>query len=441
MPYTTTTLGQFVTQISEVMDDPGAVYWKSPQIVSTTYEALLAWGAYTNYWRERGSFSLDPTAPKPYYSLNEQLPTLRTRTWTLNQMVIDIQYMLLENPSGIAGTGMTGQVTIASILNAIKVTRNRFVLDTHLPLSVHDASASPPPPQGLVVFDQRSVFVHRASWKDADSGTWQTLWRQDEWAADHGTELWTITPGSPLQFSEASQSPLQLQLIPPAANDGLVETLDVYSLEMDLTNPSSTFDIPDEWVHAVKYGALSYILYGEGQIKDVLRAEYAEQRYQQAVQIAKEARSVIRLTCNGVPLVIDSLFAMDAGTPFWRNQSGRPQMAGVLYDMIVVNPGMPDQAYGMTADVVRTAPLPALDEFMPIGSEDLDEFTDYVTHALTFQCGGTDFKSTFPAYDNFMSSVAGRKGINAAKIQYLTPLFGQPQKEWQQRPDRVEAGR
>lgn len=437
MPYSQTTLDQFVGQIGDLMDDPGHVYWKVPEITFALWEALRVWGALTNYWRTRGSFALVPS-PSPYYDLSIQLPNLRTRSWTLGQMVQEIQYMLLENPSGISGAGMSGQITIQSILNAIQAARNRFVLDVHLPLSIHSTPSGPPPPQGMVQFDQSSVFVHRASWLDAHSLTWNNVWREDIWSADKNDPTWTLEPTTPQIYSEAENSPLKLQLSPAPNTEGSLEILSVDSSLLDLTNPAATFGIPDEWIHAVKYSALSYILYGEGQIKDVVRAEYAERRYQQAVEFAKDARSVFRLLSNNVPLPLDSLASIDAGSPFWRNQVGPPEMAGALYDIVTFSPGSPDQPYGITADVSQTAPLPTTHQFIQLGYEDIDHIIDYVSHVLTFKCGGDDFKSTYPGYDSYMSAVASRKGVNAAKIKYLTPLMGQPQVEWAMRPDRVK---
>ena len=442
MAYTQTTLAQFMGEISSLMDDPGQVYWTAGAIRFATYEALYVWGAYTNYWRDRGVFNLDPTA-SPFYDLSTALPTLRTRTWTLDNMVKEIQYMLLENPSGIVGTGMTGQLAVGDILSAIWAGRNRFVQDVLFPLTVTPTAVNPPPPTGMVDFPHSTVFVHRAAWQDIPGGglpggEWTNLWRQDAWAADKGDQLWTISPDRPMAFSESENSPLKLQLIPPPVNSGNLEIVSADSEDIDLTNPNSTFDIPDEWIHAVKYSALSYILNGEGQIKDALRGQYAEQRYQQAVALAKDARSVIRVLCNNVPLPLDTLAAMDAGTYTWRNQTGKPEMAGVMYDMIVVNPGIPDQAYGMAADVVQSAPIPLEDtDYMPVGYEEMDHLTDYVSHLLVFQCGGKDFTSTMGGYDSFMSAVAGRKAFNAANIQYLTPLLGQYQKEEGARPDRL----
>lgn len=445
--YTQITLSEFVAQIGVLMDDTTAVYWTVPEIQSVIYEAMRVWGATTNYWRTRGVFNLSPTQNSAYYDLSVVLPSLRTRTWTIGQMVTDIQYMLLENPSGVAGTGMSGQVGISSILNAIQVARNRFVLDTRFPLSIHSILEAPPPPTGLIDFPQDSVYVHRAAWQDITSGTWANLWRSDAWGYDKSDPMWNSTPGAPELFSEAENAPLKLQLVPPPVANGYLEALTVDSLSVDVTSDASLFNIPDEWIHAVKYSALSYLLSGEGQIKDMVRATYAEQRYQQAVALCVDARSIIRLLSNGVPLNIDSLVNIDSSQPFWRNQTGTPESAGVLYDIVAINPGSPDAQYGIAADVVQTAPLPTLgvptpedqSQYMQIGPEELDHISDYVCHVLTFKCGGAEFKSTMSGYDNFMQAVAGRKAINAAKIRYMVPLFGMPQKEWASRPDKMEA--
>ena len=399
------------------------------------------WGAYTNYWRTRGVFNLTVNKPAPYYNLSSRLPQLRTRTWTLGQMVQEIQYMLLEAANGISGAGMSGQVTVQSILNAIQVARDRFVLDVRFPTGFGVVQVSPAPTNGMVSFTQTSIYVHRVMWQDTFSGVWTNLWREDAWSVDKNNPQWTIQPSSPLQFSEAENSPLQLQISPIPLNEGQLEVLTCDSLQLNQALSSQTFGLPDEWIHAVKYGALSYILSSESQIFDPLRSQYADFRYKQAVDLANSARSIIRLMCNNYPLPIDSLAAIDASNPYWRNQIGIPQVAGVLYDIVAFSPGLADQPYGIAADVVQSAPLPTLSagptNYLQVGGEDLDTIAKETVHLLTFKCGGNDFKSTWGGHDDFMKSVAGRNAINAAKIRYLKPLLAQPQKEWAERPDRL----
>lgn len=481
MPYQTTTLDDFITSIGVILDDTTAVYWTRQEIQFATYEALNVWGAYTSYWRTRGAFTLYPPVPlgaqadfvpSPVVSLPVAIPDLRGYSYTLDQMVREIQYMLLEAPNGLSGQQMSGQVTVGTILAAIQIARDRFVKDFKIPISIHVPYITPAPPDGLITLDQQSVFVHRASWMDKSVGAgsaifpladrWTTLWRQDAWAFDKGTPDWTTSPGLPYGYSEAELSPLKLQLVPPPVNTGVLEVLTVDSLQMDLTSPISLFNVPDEWAHAIKYAALADILSSNSQITDPLRADYAEQRYQQSLKMAENATSVIRLLYNGKPIPMDSITAIDAGDPNWRNRTGLPEMFGALYDTVIITPGLlldqfgiiydhssntpviTDNPYGFSVDVVQKAPLPTLlggspvsSNFIQVGPEDLSAIRDYVQHILLFKCGGNEFKSTMSDYDSFLKSVSLRAGVNKARITYLAPLFGQPRKESAERPDRM----
>lgn len=433
-PYTQYTLTSLTTEISNLLDDPSQRYWTVPEIQLAIQEGMYVWGALTWYWRGNGPFNTTPN--QAYYDLSIQLPTLRTRTWTLSQMVQDIQFAILEAANGISGSGMSQQTSITAILNAINRARNRFVLDAVLPFSVATANINFPPASGVINFTSTTGYLHRAAWQDNLSGTWYNLWRQDNYAADAGLNQWLATATTPRAFSESNLTPLELQLIPPAAAAGVLETISVSSLMLDLTKSATTFNVPDEWTHAIKWGALAELLSVESQIYDNVRSTYANMRYQQAVDFAKNSKAIIRLMYGNTPLMIDTLQSVDAGQPFWRNQQGPPQAAGILYDLVAVVPGAPQAAYTLSADVVQSAPIPTFtNDPIDLGPEDIGHLVDYVTHILTFKCGGNEFKGTFGRYNNFMDAVAFRGAINKAKIQYLRPSLEQSAMEEGERPD------
>lgn len=439
MPYTQTSLNSLLNQLGVLLDDQNALYWTTAEKTFAIQEFLRVWGAYTSYWRTRGTFNL--TANQPFYDLSTVLPLLRTRTWTLDQLTKEIQFACLEAANGITGAGMSGQISIASILNSIQRARNRVAIDARFPFT-YTAVFAAPGIGGMVAFPQTSVYVHRASWQDQISGAWTNLWREDSWAIDHSDPTWTLTPGNPQVYSEAENAPLQLQLVPPPVASGTLDAITVDSLLINTANANAVFNLPDEWVHAIKYAALEDLFSSESQNKDALRAQYAEMRYQQAMDFARKARSIIRLLGEGVPLPIDSFAALDAANPYWRNQSGRPQLVGVVYDFLAFSPGAPDQAYGIAADVVQSAPIPVSGvDLIQLGEEDMPHLIDYVTHILTFKCGGKEFQDSFAQYDSFLDAVAGRTGINRAKMRYLSPILGTAQKEERERPDRMENAR
>lgn len=436
--YTQTTLGQLLTQLGTILDDSGSIYWTPAERTFAVQEALLTWGALTGYWRTRGAFATNSSTT--WYDLSQLLPTLRSRAWTLNQLTQEIQFACFEPANGISGAGMSQQVSIGNILAAIARARNRWVIDSHQPYSILSSRTIAPPPGGLVSFDQSVVYVHRAGWLDVGPGgpgRWTNLWREDSWSVDHGNPLWTIEPSAPTQYSEAELAPLEVQLSPGPTNEGQLEILAVESLALDLTNPAQTFAVPDEWVHALKYAALSDLWSTQSQIYDPLRAQYAESRYTQLVQFAQDARSLLRVLVNGVPLALDSLAALDAGQATWRNQAGVPSVAGSLYDLFALNT-IPSQTYGVTCDVAAVAPYPVSPgQFIPVGIEDLDTILNFATHLLTLKCGGKEFTATLVFHDQFLAAASRRMGINRAKVRYLEPLFGIPQREQQIRPDAL----
>ena len=441
MPYSQFTIAQIAAQISGDLDDEGQLFWSQSEIVLAIYESLLLWGAATNYWRSSGTFNITPNRATPYYDISSatstsaQMAALRTRNWTLGTMVADIQNMLNEADNGISGAGMSAQTSITTILTAIQRARNRFVLDAQLPYTVNTIT-QPPTTQGTYPYAQSTVYVHRVTWKDSTSGVYENLWRQDAWAYDKSYPNWPSTPGTPVAFSELENAPLTLQLYPPPINTGSLEAITVDSLILNTASAASTFNIPDEWVHAVKYAALFELLSSDSQINDPLRADYCNSRYSQYVSLVENATSIFRVTVNSTPLPTDSFANIDANFPYWRNQSGIPTMAGLIYDMLLFSPGSALQTASVSCDVARTAPLPSLTQSIQLGDEDTTRVIDFATHLLLFKCGGNEFKSTYVNHDNFMSAVAARGQINAAKIMYMTAQFQSDQTEYQLRPNR-----
>jgi len=260
-PYSQITFGDLITQISDLMDDRVQRYWTVQEITFAIEEALEYWAATTRYWRERGSFTANPSPILwggsgqfiNWYDLSQQFPDLRSRAFTLDQMVREVQFMLLEAPNGLSGSAMTGQVSVTSIVRAILQARDKFVVDTRLPIVdasiLDDAGAD-----GIYALNQNTIFLHRMVWQDAAGGAFTVLWRQDAWAADHGLPLWPTTPDAPFAYSESEQAPLLVQLIPLPSRVGRVWSYSVTSLFAGNDSPtlSTTLGIPDEWAHAVK---------------------------------------------------------------------------------------------------------------------------------------------------------------------------------------------
>jgi len=419
-----------------MLDDETEQYWVRQEKYYAIWEAMYVWGAYTSYWRKRLEF-YTRTNGDPYYDMSVVFPIYRPRNWTLNQLVQDIQYMSLEAPNGITGAGMSGQISIESVLLSVSKAINKFFLDARIPYAVNTGVPSPVPGESPVAMPQNVAILHRCMWQDTASGRWYTLWRQDAWSVDRGYPTWTTEPGMPVGFSESEQSPLQVEIYPAPTNVGKLEAITVDTQVVDTTNAGQIINCPNEWIHAIKYAALGDLFSNESQNVDPLRAKYADTRYAQSIMAVASARSIIRATSSNTPMPIDSLAAIDSSMPYWRNQAGTPVVGGVMYDILAVAP-ISDTAYPITVDLCISAPIPlAGDEFVQLGKEDMRQILDYAGHVMTFKCGGKEFENTFDQYDGFMKAVEGRNQLTAAKIMYLSAVMGQAQKETTERPDKV----
>lgn len=429
MAYNQITFDNLADQLGNSLDDPHEFYWTRLEKFYALSEAFRVWGAYTAYWRARGAVQL--RAGVPYYDLSVELPTLRPRTYSLQDIVQEIQFHCLEAPNGVAGTGMSGQVNLQSILKAVSRARNRFVIDSALPLQI-GAGNGPASSDGICVLEPTTVYIHRASWRDATSGEYSNLWRQDEYAYDRNQPEWLQEPGRPKSFSEALNSPLNMQLYPTPVNQGGLELITANSMTIDTSLASSPLNFPDEWCHGIKYAALCD-LFSSGMIGDPVREQYCETRYQQAVSGVKTLRTINRIIVNGNQVPLDTFAAIDAGYMYWRNQIGAPLICGALNDFVIVTP-VPDRVYGATFDVVQSAPIPTDgSQYVQIGQEESENILDYATTYLMLKCGGKDLQDSFTLYDGFMSKVEQRKASNAVKIFYME-LINQPEQEDVQRP-------
>ena len=83
MAYNQVTLAALITQIQTILDDPSGSFFVTAEVQYAIYEALRVFGALTGNWRQRGIITISPSTT--WYDLSVLLPSLRSRSWTLNQ--------------------------------------------------------------------------------------------------------------------------------------------------------------------------------------------------------------------------------------------------------------------------------------------------------------------------------------------------------------------
>ncbi len=427
-------MAALATQISAELEDTANVYWSLDEIYRAIDESLLYWGALTSYWRERATFLTSPTTP--IYDLSNPslsssaVAALRSRAYTFGQLINEIQYHLLEPPGGLAAAS-SKQFTPAFIGSILKSRRNEFCIDTQTPLTYASFAISTTPADGRHDLDDSVASVMRASWADAavNIGATNSLKREDAWAAQSYNPNWTLLPGVPFSYSTAETLPVQIQFIPANANQGTLNLIFVKSLNLTVLD-ATALAVPDERVHALKYGCMYELLstYNEG--FDQIRAQYCLERYNQYLSVAAINRSLLRVqrsTSPGTPLPLDIFSNLDSARPYWESRSGPyADYAATAFDLLALSP-VAQTPVTMNVDVVRSAPLPVLTtDFIQIGREELPYIVDFCRHILSFKLAGAEFLATMPLYDNFLKGAQKQNKQLADKCQYLTPLFNQP---------------
>jgi hypothetical protein len=421
-------MASLVAQVAALNDDPNFIQWTYAETRYAIIEALRYWGCLTSYWRAKGEFSLSPTVP--WYDLSVQLPALRPRTVTFNDIVTEIDFHCFELPGGVAGTGLSSQFNITQIINSVIRGRNRLVMDAALPLNVSAPQPVTASPDAVITVDESYVYLRHGYWQDQVSGAWTVLRPTDAWAQDSYNPQWTLEPRVPFAFSQSVTQPTQVQLFPPPLNDGAIEW--VTALSDNYTQPvtpTTLLGVPDEFSHAIKYAALSDLFTMDGESFDPYRADYCDRRYQQTVAVAKDHKSAARVQINNVPIGLSTITQLNAAFPYWRMTSGKPYNSGCDLDLLCFSK-VPDSGYGCTVDVLASAPIPASDdEFIQIGREMIPTIIDYAQHYLGFKLAGVEFFSNMSLYDNFMSSAKDRNAIQSKQIKFMGPLYGMPGRE------------
>lgn len=387
MAYTAPTFAQAETDLASRLNDQAFVHWTSAELGLYIREAIRTWNAWTNHFRDSGTFSL--VMLQPFYDLGTVLPTLRGQSVTNWDLVTDMQYALLEPPAaGGTWTG-TDQFTLQQLSDAIQRRRDMFLQQTGAILTRAETNFPFPAATGRLPLDEAVMTVRRGLWRVTATQLLQPLMRTDEWAGTHFKPSWPQATTAPNAYSVSTTPPLTLQLIPPAQGDG---TLDLVSVNKGVAvDPlvSSVLGVPDDWAWVIKWGALSDLLQGDGLALDPQRASYCTQRWDQGIEMARNASVVLDGRINDVTVRISSLADADAYSPTWQLVAGNPLGLVIAGQNLIASlPMAGGGTYTVTLDVVRNAPVPVNPgDILQIGQDVYDAILDYAQHVALWKEG------------------------------------------------------
>lgn len=194
-----------------------------------------------------------------------------------------MQEHLLET-NDLGASWPSGLWTVQEAIDAINDAQYRFLLDTLLLITPTTLVTVPNILRHALPTDW--IATYDAQWHAAD-GTYHELAKSDGFEADNSSiNDWPIELGSPILYTEGEVPTLTIQVMPASLDAGVIELLYV-ALSTTLSNSGVNFTVPDEFVPALKWGALGMLLEKVGRGQDQERAAYCKMRYTEGVAAAQ----------------------------------------------------------------------------------------------------------------------------------------------------------
>lgn len=424
MPYAYITLAQARAQLAERLEDPNLVFWNATELNQYLVESIRVWQALTAYYKER--VTLTSSTGIPFYDLTSVTLSVSNAfnyNYQAADLVSEICAHLLE-PQFNSGSGTGIQFTLFDVVTAVNQRINRFLGDTGCVLT-HSTQATGSSPVERVLLADTVIDVRRVAWISSVYGIPITLWRDDQWAMDAYSPSRIQTPTDPpISWAQFTDPPVTVDLAPSAANTGTLDLLTVSSGPTLSTTPSvfygGTFflGVPDDLAWAVKWGAISDLLSLDGQNPDPARAQYAEQRYQSAVQLASIHPSVMTARIANVPVPVESTFTLDSYMSSWQATTpSTPQVIGMAgRNILALAPPPSSIGFTVTLDLVSNVPVPASDsDDIQVGRDAIDPIIDYAQHLAMFKIGGSEFVASVKLYKNLLALAA----VQNARLKQL----------------------
>ena len=412
--YAYLTLAAARTELAARLEDPSYVFWTAQELNDILANAVRCWQALTGTFKQRATFTISPGGGvdgSSFYDLNSQLGVLSFALTDL-QIVDMILAALLEPPLTFDWVG-TGQFHFRQITDSLQNRINRWMGDTGANVTRNIQDVGTGPTAARIFLPDGVMDVRRAAWLNA-AGEYSTLWRDDQLAMQafrFGGNLTPVDP--PVVWGRFTIPPVGLEVYPPPANPGQIETLVVEQGPQIGPSPSAivadptVLHIPEDFVWGMVFGALSDLCSADGPMRDLDRAQYAESRYQESVELYKLNPTLIDSLINGQQVWTGSVFEMDSFLASWQAQPGEPRFCGMAGRNLVAFGPTPSSTYSVTMDVVGNIPLPTADgDFLQVDRGAINPLLDYAQHLASWKMAGTEFHNTDKLRQNFYVQAA-----------------------------------
>ena len=436
-------------------------FWTEAELQILLTRALQMFNALTFQWKTDFSFQ----STSLWNSLGSLTGSPRLRTITDTDAYTDLEYLLLEPPSGGTWTG-TIQFSISDLSQALQRRRDEMlqvsnanqtllsgialtpnttvtqlsdtVIDVarvrYLPLQVTTTGSASLGASVITVGSTSGIASGQLvtgtgiSYPTTVSGvgsgsisisqpttgavsgnlqffTASTLYRDDTVAQEfYEAPLYQQPPGTPQTFSLSSEPPLSWIVDVPPAQPGNYEAV-VLQSGTPLNPPTSTLlGVPDDFVWVLEWGALADLLGRESEATDRERAAYCLKMYQEGLNLLTKTPWIMLGKVNGAAVSIDAIEATDRYDPEWdSNPTGfGPVIVAGGVDFIGAPVG---SNIGVT--VLGNAPiLDSTNTYVQISPSDADIMYDLAQSRALFKCGGSSFKEAMALEERAIQACA-----------------------------------
>jgi hypothetical protein len=419
--YQSVTFIQATNELALRLNDPLFIFWTKPEMQLYLAEALRVWNCLTQQWLVDWTTSYTNSGTLPVWnSLANSLNTLvgantsspRYQTLTDSYVYTVAQYHLLEPPTGnLTWTG-TSQFALADFTNALTRRRDLTLQLTDCNVGPFSSTFSITPGTNRVqlpdtttqsILDLRRIrFV-----PDPTLGSPATLYRDDLMSFEYFTHDFEQTFDPPLCWDVLGSPP---QFITFDSKPNTPNTLDMLAILSGgvITPPTpSPLLIPDDFSWVLKFGMLADMLTKETESKDLMRAQYCQQRFEEGVQLMQKMPWLTQARINDVPVDTPSFYEADEFDYEWQsNPSAIPEIIRGGIDLFAVSPIIPVGAsIAITLSLIGNMPIPASDgAFIQVSREVLNAILDEAEHLAQFKEGGMEFQDSLQLHQRFIKT-------------------------------------
>src|SRR5208337_4098747 len=445
--YTWLTFATARQQLASRLADSGNVFWTDAENGIYLQQALRMFNALTFTWKT--DFTYNST--NLWNSLGTLTGSPRLRTLTDTYCYTQMEYMLLEPPSGGVWTG-TSQFGIGDLAQALqrrrdemlqvsncnqslmtgialtpntrRTTLNDTVIDVervrYLPLEATTTGSALAGASTITVGSVTGTAVGQLVTGagiayptsvtgigvgtigisqpagGAVSGNLQffapnTLYRDDTVAQEfYEAPLYQQPSGTPQTFSLSSEPPLSWDVDIPPNQPGNYEAVALESGAAFSPPAPTLLGIPDDFAWVAEWGALADLLGRESEATDRERAAYCLRRYQDGLNLLLKTPWVMLAKVNGAACDTPAIAAMDRYSPEW---DAAPASFGPCVVLGGIDFLAAPTGSGIGVSVLGNAPVPTLDaDYVQVSRSNWDTVLDLAQVFATFKQGGAEFQ-------------------------------------------------